>query len=400
MQGLLSFLPIMSGNVLMMLAALVIMFVLSPLLAIISLVVVPALLVVSYRMRRRVFPATWDGQQREGDVAQIVDEDVNGVRVVKAFGQEQRELGRIAAAAGRLYGSRMRAVRLQARYQPLLEAIPSLAQVAILAVGGWMALHHRISIGTFLAFSTYVGQFAAPARQLAGILTVGQQARAGVERIFQLLDLPPAIADAPDAVELPELRGDIVFDGVDFGYPDGPPVLARLRPAHRRGRAGRPHRRQWQRQVDGGRAAGAIPRPRRRRGSPSTATTCATVTLHSLRAQLGIRVRGELPVLRLGPGQHRLRTPGRDRCRDRGRRAGRRGARVHPRPAARLRHGRRRARADAVRRAAAAHRARPGDPHRPARPVLDDATSAVDARTEEQIHDALREHPARPDDSA
>ena len=227
-QGLLSLLPIMSGNVLMMIASLVIMIVLAPLLAVISVIVVPALVVVSYHMRKRVFPATWDGQQREGDVAQIVDEDVNGVRVVKAFGQEQRELGRIVGAASTLYGSRLRAVRLQARYQPLLETIPSLAQVAILAFGGWMALHHRITIGTFLAFSTYVGQFAAPARQLAGILTVGQQARAGVERIFQLLDLPPAIADASDAVTLDDLRGEIVFHNVDFGYPDGPLVLANV----------------------------------------------------------------------------------------------------------------------------------------------------------------------------
>jgi ATP-binding cassette, subfamily B, bacterial len=224
-QGLLSLLPIMSGNVLMMVISLVIMIVLAPTLAIVSVIVVPALIVVSYQMRRRVFPATWDGQQREGDVAQIVDEDINGVRVVKAFGQEQRELGRIVGAASTLYGSRMRAVRLQARFQPLLETIPTLAQVAILAVGGWMALHHRITIGTFLAFSTYVGQFAAPARQLAGVLTVGQQARAGVERIFQLLDLPPAIADAPDAVQLGQLRGEIGFESVQFGYPDGPRVL-------------------------------------------------------------------------------------------------------------------------------------------------------------------------------
>jgi ATP-binding cassette, subfamily B, bacterial len=225
-QGLLSLLPIMSGNVLMMVLSLVIMIVLAPTLAIVSVIVVPALIGVSYQMRRRVFPATWDGQQREGDVAQIVDEDVNGVRVVKAFGQEQREVGRIVGAAGRLYGSRMRAVRLQARYQPLLETIPTLAQVAILGVGGWMALHHRITIGTFLAFSTYVGQFAAPARQLAGVLTVGQQARAGVERIFQLLDLPPAIADAADAVQLGELRGEIGFESVTFGYGDGPAVLS------------------------------------------------------------------------------------------------------------------------------------------------------------------------------
>ncbi|MDQ2883492.1 MAG: ABC transporter ATP-binding protein/permease, partial [Actinomycetota bacterium] len=224
-QGLLNYLPILSGNVLLMVLSVGVMFYLSPLLAIVSLIVAPALFVISYRMRWRVFPATWDGQQREGDVAQIVAEDVNGVRVVKAFGQEDRELGRIVDAAKSLYGARMRAVRLQARYQPLMEVVPSVGQVAILALGGWLALHHEITLGTFLAFSTYVAQFVAPARQLAGILTIAQQARAGVERIFQLLDLPPAIADAPDAVALPELRGEVTFADVHFGYGAGTPVL-------------------------------------------------------------------------------------------------------------------------------------------------------------------------------
>ncbi|HEV8065246.1 MAG TPA: ABC transporter ATP-binding protein, partial [Acidimicrobiales bacterium] len=224
-QGLLSFFPIMSGNVLLMILSLGVMLYLAPLLAIVSVVVVPALLLVSYRMRWRIFPATWDGQQREGDVAQIVDEDVNGVRVVKAFGQEERELGRVVEAASALYGSQMRAVRLQSRYQPVLEAIPVVGQVAILAFGGLMALHHEITLGTFLAFSTYVTQLMAPARQLAGVLTIGQQARAGVERIFQLLDLPPAIADAPGATELGDLRGEVSFENVYFAYGEGPPVL-------------------------------------------------------------------------------------------------------------------------------------------------------------------------------
>jgi ATP-binding cassette subfamily B protein len=224
-QGLLNFLPLMTGNLLMMVLSLVVMFVLSPLLALLALVVLPALFAVSYRMRRRVFPATWDGQQREGDVAQIVDEGVTGVRVVKAFGQESRELDRLAGAAQRLYGSRLRATRLNARYQPLLEAIPTVGQVAILVFGGLLALHGTITIGTFLAFSTYVGQFVSPARQLAAILTVGQQARAGVERIFQLLDLRPGIADAPQAVDLDDVRGEIVFADVRFGYSLDDPVL-------------------------------------------------------------------------------------------------------------------------------------------------------------------------------
>ncbi len=224
-QGLLSFLPLMGGNVLLLVASLAVMLVLSPLLAVVSLVVAPSLLVLSYRMRGRVFPASWDAQQREGDVAQIVDEGVNGVRVVKAFGQEEREVDRVIAAAAGLYGSQMRAVRLQARYQPLLEAVPQLGQVALLALGGWLALRHAISLGTFLAFSTYLAQMMAPARQLAGVLTVGQQARAGVERIFQILDLEPAIADGPDAAPLEAGPGRLDFCDVTFGYGDGPAVL-------------------------------------------------------------------------------------------------------------------------------------------------------------------------------
>jgi ATP-binding cassette subfamily B protein len=220
-QALLSFFPIMSGNVLLMLASLAIMLVLSPVLALVSLVVVPMLGFVAYQMRDKIFPATWDGQQREGDVAQIVDEDVNGVRVVKAFGQERRELDRIIAASKTLYGSHMRAVRLQARYQPVLQAIPSLGQVAVLALGGWLALKHEITLGTFLAFSTYLTQLVAPTRMLAGVLTVGQQARAGIERIFQLLDLQPAIADPPGAITLGTLQGAICFDHVAFSYGDG-----------------------------------------------------------------------------------------------------------------------------------------------------------------------------------
>jgi len=224
-QGLLNFFPIMSGNVLLMMLSLGVMIYLSPLLALVSVAVLPGLFVVSYRMRWRVFPATWDAQQREGDIAQVVDEDVNGVRVVKAFGQEHREVERVAEASQRLYGSQLRAVRLQARYQPTLEAIPAIGQVAVLALGGWLAIRHQISLGTFLAFSTYIAQLAAPARQLAGVLTIGQQARAGIERIFQLLDMRPAIADAPGAVELPELRGEIEFRDVHFSYGADAPVL-------------------------------------------------------------------------------------------------------------------------------------------------------------------------------
>ncbi|WP_306801480.1 ABC transporter ATP-binding protein [Streptomyces sp. T12] len=227
-QGLLNYFPFLSSDALRVVLAVGVMLFLSPLLAIVSIAIVPTVLVLSYRMRWKVFPATWDAQQRVGDVVQIVDEDLNGVRVVKAFGQEQQELKRVAEASRALYGSQMRLVRLQARYQPVLQAVPVFGQVAILAFGGWMVLRHEITLGTFLAFSTYVAQLVPPAGRLARFPLVAQQARAGVERIFQLIDMRPAIADAPDATELPALRGDITFSGVHFSYAEGAEVLRGL----------------------------------------------------------------------------------------------------------------------------------------------------------------------------
>jgi ATP-binding cassette, subfamily B, bacterial len=224
-QGLLNYIPVMSSNVLLVIGSLAVMLWLSPLLAVVGLVVVPVVTVLSYRMRSKVFPASWDAQQREGDVVQMVDECLNGVRVVKAFGQEQRELRRVTEASKVLYGSQVRQVRFQARYQPILQAMPALGQVAVLALGGWMALHHQISLGTFLAFSTYMAQLVAPAQRLANVITVAQQARAGVERIFQLLDLRPVIADRAGATDLRAAGGEVTFSDVRFGYDEDEPVL-------------------------------------------------------------------------------------------------------------------------------------------------------------------------------
>jgi ATP-binding cassette subfamily B protein len=225
LQGLLAFLPIMTGNLVLIAASVVIMFVFSPLLAVVSLLVVPSLVWTAYRMRERTFPASWDAQQREGEVAVVVEEAVTGVRVVKAFGQEERELQRLVERAQTLYGSRLRSVRLQARYQPVLQAIPVFGQVAVLALGGWLALHHRITIGTFLAFSTYLLQLASPARMLAGVLIVGQQARAGAERVLDLLASNPVVTERPDADPLPPVRGEVSFEDVRFGYLSSQPVL-------------------------------------------------------------------------------------------------------------------------------------------------------------------------------
>ena len=224
-QGLLAYLPLVLANGLFLMVALIAMMWLSPMLTLVAVTITPLLILVSMRLRTSVFPASWDAQQQAGSVAGVVDETVSGVRVVKGFGQEEREVARLAAAAERLYASRVRAIRIQARYQPTLQALPSLAQVAVLALGGWLAIQGRITLGTFLAFSSYVGQLQGPSRMLAGLVTIGQQARAGVERVFDLLDSTATVTSPPGAPALTVVDGRVTFDGVTFGYLSSEPVL-------------------------------------------------------------------------------------------------------------------------------------------------------------------------------
>ncbi|MFJ8191480.1 ABC transporter ATP-binding protein [Streptomyces sp. NPDC096094] len=216
-QSLLFMLPMTIGNVLLFLISLVIMAWLSLPLTLVALAVAPALWFIARRSRSRLHPATWYAQAQAAAVAGVVDGSVSGVRVVKGFGQEEQETGKLREVGRRLFAGRLRTIRLNATYTPALQAVPALGQVAMLALGGWLAVRGNITLGTFVAFSTYLAQLVGPVRMLAMVLTVGQQARAGTERVLELIDTEPAIedgtrdlpADAPATVE---------FDDVAFGY--------------------------------------------------------------------------------------------------------------------------------------------------------------------------------------
>lgn len=224
-SGLLAFLPLLSSNLVILLLSLISMALLSPLLLLVVLAIIPPLAVLALQMRKWVYPASLAAQQQQAELANIADEAIVGVRVVKGFGQEEREVRRIEQASRQLYGNRMRNVRLTAKYAPAIQTIPSFGLVALLAVGGRFVLNGRISIGTFLAFATYLGQLIAPIRMAGIIVGALQSARAGAERVFEVLDYSPRIFDAPDAVDLPPGGGAIEFDNVSFHYLTNEPVL-------------------------------------------------------------------------------------------------------------------------------------------------------------------------------
>ncbi|MFD4028126.1 ABC transporter ATP-binding protein [Streptomyces sp. NPDC058576] len=223
-QGLLFMLPMTIGNILLFLLSLVIMAWLSLPLTLVALAVAPALWFIARRSRVRLFPATWYAQSQAAAVAGVVDGAVSGVRVVKGFGQEDQETGKLREVSRRLFSGRLRTIRLNSRYTPALQAVPALGQVAMLALGGWLATRGEITLGTFVAFSTYLAQLVGPVRMLAMVLTVGQQARAGVERVLELIDTEPSMKDGTK--ELPaDAPAGIEFDDVTFGYDEERPVL-------------------------------------------------------------------------------------------------------------------------------------------------------------------------------
>ncbi|MEV7910373.1 ABC transporter ATP-binding protein [Streptomyces griseus] len=223
-QGLLFMLPMTIGNVLLFLISLGIMAWLSLPLTLVALAVAPALWFIARRSRTRLFPATWYAQSQAAAVAGVVDGAVSGVRVVKGFGQEDQETGKLREVGRRLFAGRLRTIRLNSRYTPALQAVPALGQVAMLALGGWLATRGEITLGTFVAFSTYLAQLVGPVRMLAMVLTVGQQARAGVERVLELIDTEPSMRDGTK--ELPaDAPAGIEFDDVTFGYDEERPVL-------------------------------------------------------------------------------------------------------------------------------------------------------------------------------
>ncbi|MFF7367248.1 ABC transporter ATP-binding protein [Streptomyces tricolor] len=226
-QGLLFMLPMTIGNVLLFLISLVIMAWLSLPLTLVALAVAPALGWIATRSRSRLHPATWYAQAQAAAVAGVVDGAVSGVRVVKGFGQEDQETGKLREVGRRLFAGRLRTIRLNSRYTPALQAVPALGQVAMLALGGWLAVRGHITLGTFVAFSTYLAQLVGPVRMLAVVLTVGQQARAGTERVLELIDTEPTLKDGTKTLPA-DAPATVEFDDVSFGYAHERPVLEGL----------------------------------------------------------------------------------------------------------------------------------------------------------------------------
>ncbi len=187
-------------------------------LAFVAMATMPFVYLAGVKMRKSMFPVSWLIQSRLADVATIVDENVNGVRVVKSFAAEQQQLTALSGAADKLQWSYIKDADLRARFSPVVQNLPQLGLALVLLFGGYMVIHGHLSIGNILAFNAYLLMLQAPFMMLGMLIMMGQRAAASADRIYEIIDEQPTVTDAADAVDLVDCRGDVRFNHVDFAY--------------------------------------------------------------------------------------------------------------------------------------------------------------------------------------
>ena len=227
-QMVAAFAPLMGMSLLSFVVAFAVMASIHVGLTLVAVAALPGVYIVGAKLRNLVFPLSWVIAARQADVATIVDENVNGVRVVKSFAAEERQITGLARAAERLRWANVSQADARATYAPFMENLPRVGLAAVLAYGGWLAIDGQIQIGTLVAFNAYVVLLQTPFRMLGFFLMMTQRAAASAGRIYEILDEAPAVQDRPGAIDLIDARGRIEFRGVEFAYgtaEDAPKVL-------------------------------------------------------------------------------------------------------------------------------------------------------------------------------
>jgi ATP-binding cassette subfamily B protein len=230
-QAFLVMIPLTISNAVTVVAVTVILLTIDPLLTLLALGCLPLLNVLATRFSRRLHPAVMGIQQESAELAAVVEETVSGVRVIKGFGAEGVQAGRLRTEADDVFRESMSAARIRATYLPALDVVPTIGLIATLGFGGHQVLAHHLSLGALVAFNVYVAMLIWPLRMLGMIIAQGQRSAASAERVHEVLETLPGIVEPEPALHLPAIapgqgRGHVRFEGVRFAYgPDLPAVL-------------------------------------------------------------------------------------------------------------------------------------------------------------------------------
>ena len=212
-------------NLLTIVLASAVMLAINPLLALIALAPAPFVVYTASRYNRISRPALQEVQQRIAELTAEAEENVSGIRIVKAFAREEYQLHRFQRAVARVFDQSIYSTRLQAFFSPLIGLLPQLGIALVLLVGGREVIAGNLSLGNFTAFYTYLVMLAGPMRMLGVTMGMAQRAVASGNRMFEIIDREPAIQSPPGAPALPEGGGEVELRGVTLRYDGSAPAL-------------------------------------------------------------------------------------------------------------------------------------------------------------------------------
>lgn len=224
-QLLLVFIPVTGANLVMIISVAAVLVAINAKLALAALAALPFLNVAATRFSRRLHPEAAGLQQCLADVANVVEEGISGIRVLKGFGAEELQTARLRETAAAVRRQALRVARLRSTFTPLMELLPMFGLIAVLYVGGREVLAGRLTVGELIAFNFYVLQLVFPLRLTAFLVANASRASAAAARVYEVLSTAPEITDRPKAGPLPEGPGETRFAGVQFEYVPGTPVL-------------------------------------------------------------------------------------------------------------------------------------------------------------------------------
>ena len=187
-----------------------------------ALLTTPIVYVISMKLRAIMFPLSWITQAHQADVAVIVDENINGQRIVKSFAQENNQLNLLARAAKKLQWIQVRSIDISSIYNPVIENLTVVGQVLVWVYGGWLVIEGEVQLGALVAFNMYLLMIQMPFRMLGMLLQMEQRAKASAGRIFEILDEQPEIVDREQTIVLQNPKGHLRFSDVHFSYKDEP----------------------------------------------------------------------------------------------------------------------------------------------------------------------------------
>jgi ABC-type multidrug transport system fused ATPase/permease subunit len=208
-------------NLLTIVLASAVMFAINPWLALVALAPAPFVVYVASRYNRVSRPALQEVQQRIAELTAEAEENVSGIRIVKAFAREEYQLRRFQRAVGRVFDQSIYSTQLQAFFSPLLGLLPQLGIALVLLVGGREVIAGNLSLGHFTTFYTYLVMLAGPMRSLGMTMGMAQRAIASGNRLFEILDREPSIQSPPGAPALPKGGGRVELRDVTLHYDSG-----------------------------------------------------------------------------------------------------------------------------------------------------------------------------------